>query len=105
MLRAQQVGFAIQWVPLVMIVMSLAYSLSAYPAGILSDRVNRRYLLAAGIVLLTWPIWFSPGRALRQSSSLAWPFGGCTWAVPEDPCRHDRRGDTAGIEGDGLWPI
>ena len=51
-LRAQQVGFAIQWVPLVMIVMSLAYSLSAYPAGILSDRVNRRYLLAAGIVLL-----------------------------------------------------
>ena len=51
-LRAQQVGFAIEWVPLVMIVMSLSYSISAYPAGILSDRVNRRYLLAAGIVLL-----------------------------------------------------
>ena len=51
-LRAQQVGFAIEWVPLVMIVMSLSYSFSAYPAGILSDRVNRRYLLAAGIVLL-----------------------------------------------------
>ena len=51
-LRAQQAGFAITWVPIVMIVMSLAYSLSAYPAGILSDRVNRHYLLAAGIVLL-----------------------------------------------------
>ena len=51
-LRAQQAGFAIKWVPLVMIVMSLAYSFSAYPAGILSDRVNRRYLLATGIVLL-----------------------------------------------------
>jgi len=51
-LRAQQVGFAIKWVPLVIIVMSLAYSFSAYPAGILSDRLNRRYLLAAGIVLL-----------------------------------------------------
>jgi MFS family permease len=51
-LRAQHVGFAIEWVPLVMIVMSLAYSFSAYPAGILSDRVNRRNLLAAGIVLL-----------------------------------------------------
>ena len=51
-LRAQQVGFAIEWVPLVMIVMSLAYSFSAFPAGILSDRVNRRNLLAAGIVLL-----------------------------------------------------
>ena len=35
-----------------MIVMSLSYSISAYPAGILSDRVNRRYLLAAGIALL-----------------------------------------------------
>jgi MFS family permease len=51
-LRAQQVGFAIKWVPLVMIVMSLAYASSAYPAGILSDRVNRRYLLAAGIAVL-----------------------------------------------------
>ena len=51
-LRAQHAGFAIRWVPLVMIVMSLAYACSAYPAGILSDRVNRRYLLAAGIVLL-----------------------------------------------------
>ena len=46
-LRAQQAGFAIQWVPLVMIVMSLTYSLSAYPAGIFSDRVNRRFLLMA----------------------------------------------------------
>jgi MFS family permease len=51
-LRAQQAGFAVEWVPLVMIVMSLAYALSAYPAGIVSDRVNRRHLLAAGIVLL-----------------------------------------------------
>jgi MFS family permease len=51
-LRAQQVGFAIAWVPLVMVVMSLAYSLSAYPAGILSDRMNRRSLLAVGLLLL-----------------------------------------------------
>jgi MFS family permease len=51
-LRAQQAGFAVKWVPLVMIVMSLTYSLSAYPAGILSDRINGRHLLAAGIVLL-----------------------------------------------------
>lgn len=51
-LRAQQAGFAVEWVPLVMIVMSLAYALSAYPVGIVSDHVNRRHLLAAGIVLL-----------------------------------------------------
>lgn len=51
-LRAQQVGFAITWVPLVMVVMSLSYALSAYPAGRLSDRVNRRSLLAIGILIL-----------------------------------------------------
>jgi MFS family permease len=51
-LRAQQVGFAIAWVPLVMVVMSLTYTFSAYPAGILSDRMNRRSLLATGLLSL-----------------------------------------------------
>ena len=51
-LRAQQVGFAIVWVPSVMVVMSLVYSFSAYPAGILSDRMDRRHLLAVGLLLL-----------------------------------------------------
>ena len=51
-LRAQQAGFAITWVPLVMVVMSLVYALSAYPAGILSDRMNRRSMLVVGLVLL-----------------------------------------------------
>ena len=51
-LRAQQVGFAIAWVPLVMVVMSLTYAFSAYPAGILSDRMNRRSLLATGLLSL-----------------------------------------------------
>jgi MFS family permease len=35
-----------------MVVMSLTYSLSAYPAGVLSDRWDRRALLAFGLVLL-----------------------------------------------------
>ncbi|MEX3985296.1 MFS transporter [Paraburkholderia sp. EG287A] len=51
-LRAQQTGLDIAWIPGVMVVMSLAYSLSAYPAGVLSDRLDRRILLAGGIVLL-----------------------------------------------------
>jgi MFS family permease len=51
-LRARQVGFSVAWVPLVMVVMSVAYSLSAYPAGILSDRMNRRFVLATGLSLL-----------------------------------------------------
>ena len=51
-LRAQQAGFPITWVPLVMVVMSIVYALSAYPAGLLSDRMNRKSLLSVGLVLL-----------------------------------------------------
>jgi len=36
-----------------MVVMSLAYSLSAYPIGKLSDRLDRRLLLALGMALLS----------------------------------------------------
>jgi MFS family permease len=32
--------------------MNVVYALSAYPAGVLSDRLNRKGLLAAGLVLL-----------------------------------------------------
>ncbi|MFM0327950.1 MFS transporter [Caballeronia glebae] len=51
-LRAQQTGLDIAWIPGVMVVMSLTYALSAWPVGILSDRLNRRLLLATGMVLL-----------------------------------------------------
>lgn len=51
-LRAQQAGFSITWVPLVMVVMSLFYTLSAYPAGKWSDRISRTTMLGGGLVLL-----------------------------------------------------
>jgi MFS family permease len=51
-LRAEQTGLSVTWIPLVMVVMSLFYALSAYPAGVLSDHVNKNYLLVAGLVLL-----------------------------------------------------
>jgi MFS family permease len=51
-LKASEAGLATAYVPLVMVVMSLVYSLSSYPAGVLSDRVGRRGLLAAGLVVL-----------------------------------------------------
>ncbi len=51
-LRAQEVGMAIGLVPLVMVVMSLVYSLVAWPAGRLGDRVDRRRLLVVGILVL-----------------------------------------------------
>ncbi len=52
LLRAENVGLAVTWVPLIMIVMNAVYAASAYPFGKLSDNGSRRRLLAWGIVLL-----------------------------------------------------
>lgn len=51
-LRAQELGFSAQWAPLVMVMMSLFYAASAYPAGKLSDEMNRATLLSVGLLLL-----------------------------------------------------
>jgi MFS family permease len=51
-LRAQNVGMIAATVPAVMAVMSLVYTLAAYPAGALSDRIGRRGVLLAGIAAL-----------------------------------------------------
>ncbi|MGH6855703.1 MAG: MFS transporter, partial [Aestuariivirga sp.] len=51
-LKASAAGFATAYVPLVLVVMSLVYSFSSYPAGALSDRVGRKGLLAAGLMVL-----------------------------------------------------
>jgi MFS family permease len=51
-LRAQSLGLPLALIPAVMVVMSVAYSLSAYPAGILADRMNRTSILIAGLGLL-----------------------------------------------------
>lgn len=51
-LRAQQTGLSLALVPLVMVAMSGVYALTAWPAGRLSDRMDRRTLLAAGLLLL-----------------------------------------------------
>jgi predicted MFS family arabinose efflux permease len=51
-LRAQQGGLALAWVPLVMIFMNVVYAAGAYPFGKLADRVSHRKLLAAGLAVL-----------------------------------------------------
>ena len=51
-LRAQQLGLSLALVPLVLIVMNLAFSAAAYPAGVISDRLGRPGVLALGIALL-----------------------------------------------------
>ena len=51
-LKAQATGLPIAFVPMVMVVMNIIYSVAAYPAGILSDTVNRKTVLLIGVALL-----------------------------------------------------
>ena len=51
-LKVADVGLGLAYVPAVLVVMNVSYALSAYPAGWLSDRVNRWGVFAVGAALL-----------------------------------------------------
>lgn len=51
-LRATDRGLSLTFVPMVLVVMSVVYALSAYPAGKLSDRLPREHVLAMGMGVL-----------------------------------------------------
>jgi len=51
-LRAQEAGLALMLLPLVLVAMNIAYALTAWPAGMVSDRGGKVALLAVGLGLL-----------------------------------------------------
>ena len=51
-LRAQSVGLALGYVPVIMIVMNVVYAVTAYPAGVFCDRMGPRLLLVMGLAVL-----------------------------------------------------
>jgi MFS family permease len=51
-LRAQQGGLPLAFIPLVLVAMNIVYAATAYPFGKLSDSVSARGMLAAGLVAL-----------------------------------------------------
>jgi MFS family permease len=51
-LRAQQGGMPLAWIPMVMVAMNVVYAAAAYPFGKLSDRVSHARLLAFGLGVL-----------------------------------------------------
>jgi MFS family permease len=73
LLKAKQVLIPDAQIPLVLVVMNLSYALSAYPVGVLSDRVNRKTLLLTGwglnaaiylglaIAQSPWQVWLLVG--------------------------------------------
>jgi MFS family permease len=104
-LRASDAKMATAYVPLVMVVMSLVYSLSSYPVGVLSDKWGRKGLFAAGLlalivadVVLAWapsPSWVMVGVAI-------WGLHmgltqGILSALVADTCPSDLRGTAYGV--------
>jgi MFS family permease len=51
-LRGQDLDLALAFAPLVLVVMNVVYSATAYPVGKLADRMSRRTLLYIGVGLL-----------------------------------------------------
>ncbi|HEX2594051.1 MAG TPA: MFS transporter [Rhizomicrobium sp.] len=51
-LRGTSLGVTLAFAPLVMVLMNVVYTFSSYPAGALSDRIGRKWLLVAGTVAL-----------------------------------------------------
>ena len=77
LLRAQQGGYALALIPLVLVLMNVVYAACAYPLGVLADRVSRRSLLAFGIVAL-----IAADILLAYSPSLPWLSAGVVlWGV------------------------
>ncbi|WP_088153454.1 MFS transporter [Inquilinus limosus] len=76
-LRAQEAGLALALVPLVLVVMNIAYALSAYPVGVLSDRHDPKRLLVLGFAVLV-------------AADLVLALDGGVWAV---------------IAGTALWGL
>ena len=71
LLRAQSLGLAIWLVPLALVAMNVAYLLSAYPAGALSDRMPRARLLGYGCVVLV-----AANACLGWGDTLVWTLAG-----------------------------
>jgi MFS family permease len=51
-LKAQDAGMALAFIPLVMVLMSLVYLVAVYPTGVVADRWGTRGLLLAGLAAL-----------------------------------------------------
>lgn len=52
LLKAGEMGLSAAYTPLILVTMNIVYALSAYPIGVLADRIGRQGLLRGGIALL-----------------------------------------------------
>jgi MFS family permease len=104
-LRAGNLGLSSSYVPLVMVVMNVVYALSAYPAGWLSDRMDRRTLLGLGAAVLIAADLFlaqAGGTAILMAGVALWGLHmgltqGLFAALVADNAPPERRGTAFGL--------
>ena len=75
LLRAQSVGFPPTLAPAVMLVMNVVYAFSAWPAGLLSDRIGRYGLLAGGfsmLIVADLMLAFAPSMTVVAMAAAVW---------------------------------
>jgi len=70
-LHAQDEGFELAFLPLVLVIMNVVYAAVSYPAGALSDRIAPHKLLAAGCFVL-----LAADVVLAGASSIPWTVAG-----------------------------
>lgn len=76
-LRAQDVGIALGYIPVIMVVMNVFYSMAAYPAGAAADRSSAQFLLVAGLLVLVLADMVLAAAASPQAAL----FGAGLWGL------------------------
>lgn len=104
-LRAGDAGLAMAYAPLVLVVMNMVYSASAWPLGALSDRIGKRGLLMAGFAVLALAdlvLAFGQGMVLVMLGVALWGLHmgltqGLLAAMVADAAPPDLRGTAFGL--------
>jgi MFS family permease len=104
-LRAQSVGLPIYLVPGVLVAMNVVYALSAYPAGVLSDRMARIPVLLTGLGLLIASdvvLAFASGITMVSAGVVLWGLHmgftqGLLAALVADAAPPELRGTAFGV--------
>jgi len=104
-IRMRDAGFGDRYAPLALVLMSFAYTLTAYPVGWLGDRMSRRRLLLIGIVVLVAAdlvLGLVPGRAGAALGVVLWGISlGCSQgllsAMLSDAAPKHLRGTAFGV--------
>jgi MFS family permease len=105
LLRAQSVGFPPTLAPVVMLIMNVVYALTAWPAGLLSDKIGRNGLLAGGFSMLVGAdlmLAFAPSMTVVAMAAAVWGLHmgltqGLLASLVADTAPDDLRGTAFGV--------